>query len=202
MLAPEYKTYVNWLLTYPRPAVGCFAGSRPCRCGLCHSRGALQTYQRVVSCGKPGRPSSLTRERPRVGRPLSRESTVFPGDGLPRELDDFLVFLEGLSTGFRCDENPWVEPPAAVLGDTGNVPGVRSYFMDFYREKRVVSRSLKVVLVGREGTGKTRCSLSPNILVRFPACKIYGARKSGLPALLPVCQPDCLPASAKINRRF
>lgn len=58
-----------------------------------------------------------------------------------------------------------MEPPAAVLGENGNIPAVRSYFVDLYREKRVVSRSLKMVLVGREGTGKTRCSIMLQIPV-------------------------------------
>ena len=75
--------------------------------------------------------------------------------GIPLELDGFLKFLEGLKT-FSCGSNPWVEPPAAVLGEDGNIPAVKSYFENLYRENRVVSRSLKVVLVGREGTGKTR----------------------------------------------
>jgi len=76
---------------------------------------------------------------------------------MPRELEDFLDFL-GKLRRFSCGLNPWVEPPAALLGDEGNLPGVKSYFLDLYREKRLVSRSLKVVLVGREGTGKTRCT--------------------------------------------
>ena len=83
------------------------------------------------------------------------------GGGIPRELDKFLTFLGGVRMGgllksFKCGSNRWVEPPAAVLGERGNIPAVRSYFVDLYREKRVMSRSLKVVLVGKEGTGKTR----------------------------------------------
>lgn len=85
---------------------------------------------------------------------------------MPRELEDFLKFLAELRW-FSCGLNPWKEPPAALLGDKGNLPGVRSYFVDLYREKRVVSRSLKVVLVGREGTGKTRCGHCLQILWRF-----------------------------------
>jgi len=65
-----------------------------------------------------------------------------------------------------------MEPPAAVLGENGtiNIPAVRSYFEDLYRDERVVSRSLKVVLVGREGTGKTRCSGK----VEF--CRLYSVK--------------------------
>ncbi|CAN0085093.1 unnamed protein product [Pylaiella littoralis] len=81
------------------------------------------------------------------------------GDGIPRELDKFLDFLGGLHK-FDCGSNPWVEPPAAVLGESGNIPAVRSYFVDLYQETRVVSRSLKVVLVGKEDTGKTSLSQS------------------------------------------
>ena len=87
-------------------------------------------------------------------RSLSLAPAVVVGGGIPRELDEFLVFLGRLKT-FACEKNPWVETPAAVLGD-GNVPAVRSYFLDLYREERVVSRSLKVVLVGKQSTGKTR----------------------------------------------
>jgi len=79
------------------------------------------------------------------------------GVGIPRELDDFLAFLGGLKS-FKCGSNQWMEPPAAVLGERGNFSALRSYFLDLYREKRVVSRSLKVVLVGKESTGKTRCN--------------------------------------------
>jgi len=86
------------------------------------------------------------------------------GGGIPRELDIFLSFLGGVEY-FSCGSNPWIEPPAAVLGMEGNIPSVRSYFEDLYREERVVSRSLKVVLVGREGTGKTRCSRMLPVLV-------------------------------------
>lgn len=82
---------------------------------------------------------------------------VVLGGGIPKELDDFLQFLGGLQE-FRCGSNSWVEPPAALLGESGNIPAVTSYFVDLYQEKRVVSQSLKVVLVGREDTGKTRYS--------------------------------------------
>lgn len=78
-------------------------------------------------------------------------------DGIPKELDEFLKLLEGLGTCILRG-NPWVEPPAAVV--VKGVPAIRSYFVDLYRGKRVMSRNLKVVLVGREGTGKTRCSQS------------------------------------------
>jgi len=85
--------------------------------------------------------------------------------GIPRELDDILSFVEGLRS-FWCGSNPWMEPPAAVLGESGNIPAVRSYFEDLYREEQIVSRSLKVVLVGREGAGKTRCNRMLRILVK------------------------------------
>ena len=94
---------------------------------------------------------------------LSCVSAVALGVGLPRELDYFLQFLGGLES-FQCGSNPWLEPPAAVLGNSGNIATIRSYFVDLYREKRVVSRSLKVVLVGREDTGKTRCSILLQVL--------------------------------------
>lgn len=90
--------------------------------------------------------------------------SVLLDGGIPKELDDFLTFLEGLGS-FGYTRNPWVEPPAAVLGERRNIAAVRSYYVDLYREDRVVSRSLKVVLIGREGTGKTRCSqMSQNLV--------------------------------------
>lgn len=104
-------------------------------------------------------------ELPRLCRPVIPRvcgcvcfGVVLDG-GIPKELNDFLQILEGLET-FRFSGNPWVEPPAAVLRKAckRRIPAIRSYFVDLYREKRVISRSLKVVLVGREGAGKTRCS--------------------------------------------
>lgn len=88
--------------------------------------------------------------------PLCHVSLLL-GDGISKELDIFLKCVEGLQT-FDCGGNSWVEPPAAVLNKAraGIVSAIRSYFVYLYREKRVISRSLKVVLVGREGTGKTR----------------------------------------------
>ncbi len=115
---------------------------------------------------------------------------------MPTKLGDLLEFLAGLRW-FSCGSNPWKEPPAALLGDKGNLPGVKSYFVDLYREKRVVSRSLKVVLVGREGTGKTRCSNVLQILEIPAETTQFGARIGCLPAAL---SPDILHACLKIKR--
>jgi len=83
-----------------------------------------------------------------------------------------------------------MEPPAAVLvGKNGtiNIPAVRSYFEDLYRDERVVSRSLKVVLVGREGTGKTRCS--PMLPTLFSEIVPHDRKYGYVLHYLLTCQP-------------
>lgn len=142
-----------------------------CRRNSCDAKAGFRTvwsFSRALR-QQPTQNSS-TLEHPRLCRPVVPRlcrRVVFRlcvENEIPKELDDLLEVLGSLEE-FSCGENPWVEPPAAVLGESGNVPAVRSYFVDLYREKRVISRSLKVVLVGREGTGKTRCSQELEILV-------------------------------------
>ncbi|CAM9921826.1 unnamed protein product [Ectocarpus fasciculatus] len=59
--------------------------------------------------------------------------------------EGFTLFLNG---------NPWVEPPESIVAKG---PGsIRSYFDDLYAEPyRIKRSSVKVVLVGQEGAGKT-----------------------------------------------
>lgn len=53
------------------------------------------------------------------------------------------------------DNNPWAEPPEAVVKN--GMTAVMSYYDDLYSEACIVRRnSVKVVLVGQEGAGKTR----------------------------------------------
>lgn len=52
--------------------------------------------------------------------------------------------------------NPWQHPPAAVM-DAG-MSAVRQYFKAAFAGAMVpVERPLKVVIVGKEAVGKTRC---------------------------------------------
>lgn len=160
------------------------------RCNSCHVKGGLQTSYFFGSWGRP----KLVFIHPQVNALasvglLSLAPAVFLDGGIPRELDDFLKFLEGLER-FWCGGNPWVEPPVAVVGEFGSRPGVRSYFVDLYREKRVIARSLKVVLVGREGTGKTRCS--QNIADSRDVSDGHDLAHEYVAYLLP-CQPDLVP---------
>lgn len=53
--------------------------------------------------------------------------------------------------------NPWKEPPEAVVKK--GMPAVLGYFADLFAEGVTVRRNMiKVVLVGQEGAGKTRCA--------------------------------------------
>lgn len=51
--------------------------------------------------------------------------------------------------------NPFQEPPEAVA--QGGVGTVKDYFTDLFAEGFIAERrDVKVVIVGKEGTGKTR----------------------------------------------
>ncbi|CAN0427858.1 unnamed protein product, partial [Ectocarpus fasciculatus] len=50
--------------------------------------------------------------------------------------------------------NPWAEPPESIVTKGPKI--VRGYFEDLYAEPcRIKHSSVKVVLVGQEGAGKT-----------------------------------------------
>lgn len=76
------------------------------------------------------------------------------GGGLPNNLKTLLSRM--LQVGdFRTDNNSWREPPEAVVEK--GMKAVNEYFVDLFAEGRSIQRtSVKVVLVGQEGAGKTR----------------------------------------------
>lgn len=58
-------------------------------------------------------------------------------------------------TSLNLDRNPWSEPPEAIMSQ--GMAAAAMYFDDLYAEPfRVRRNSVKVVLVGQEGAGKTR----------------------------------------------
>ncbi|CAB1106422.1 unnamed protein product [Ectocarpus sp. CCAP 1310/34] len=70
-----------------------------------------------------------------------------------RRLPDVLDSSVG-SNWFRLGGNPWAEPPESIV-DKG-LKNTRGYFEDLYAEPcRIKRSSVKVVLVGQEGAGKT-----------------------------------------------
>lgn len=59
------------------------------------------------------------------------------------------------SDGQSIDNNPWEEPPEAVVRK--GMAAVSEYFTDLFAEGTSIQRRMiKVVLVGQEGAGKTR----------------------------------------------
>jgi len=76
-------------------------------------------------------------------------------DGLSRLLE-LLRKVEGKVNGILdLNRNPWAEPPEAVV--KSGMTAVLTYFDDLYSAPCSVRRnSVKVVLVGQEGAGKTR----------------------------------------------
>ncbi|CAM9177444.1 unnamed protein product [Ectocarpus sp. 8 AP-2014] len=74
------------------------------------------------------------------------------GGTIPSELRRLLETLDGADTDLGG--NPWAEPPESIV--TKGMESVRGYFEDLYAEPcRVQRSSVKVVLVGQEGAGKT-----------------------------------------------
>ena len=76
---------------------------------------------------------------------------------MPSQLRRLLTVLRRAEAAefFSLGGNPWAEPPEAVVNS--GMPAVITYFEDLYSSPCGVHRnSLKVVLVGQEGAGKTR----------------------------------------------
>lgn len=64
--------------------------------------------------------------------------------------------------------NPWEHPPEAIV--TGGVPAVKGYFEAIFRGgTTVVTRPLKVVIVGKETVGKTRYDSTTCLVLQFPS---------------------------------
>ncbi|CAN0561912.1 unnamed protein product, partial [Ectocarpus sp. 12 AP-2014] len=82
------------------------------------------------------------------------------GNALPKQLEALLAMLSQLERegmhSLDVDKNQWQEPPEAVVSK--GIPAVRGYFTDLFAEgiAPVGRKMIKVVLVGQEGSGKTR----------------------------------------------
>lgn len=76
--------------------------------------------------------------------------------------------LSKLGSHLKIGDNPWEEPPEAVVNK--GMPAVSEYFADLFAEGATIRRSMiKVVLVGQEGSGKTRCAPARLVLL-LEAC--------------------------------
>lgn len=76
------------------------------------------------------------------------------GGPVPSQLRRLLHVLDGACI-LQLGGNPWAEPPASIV--VKGPKGIRGYFEDLYSEPcRIKRNSVKVVLVGQEGAGKTR----------------------------------------------
>ncbi|CAN0362368.1 unnamed protein product [Ectocarpus sp. 6 AP-2014] len=73
-----------------------------------------------------------------------------PCGAMPNQLCRLLDVLDGVTLGV----NPWAEPPESIVAK--GPKSIRGYFEDLYAEPCWIKRSsVKVVLVGQEGAGKT-----------------------------------------------
>lgn len=76
------------------------------------------------------------------------------GGPVPSQLRRLLDILDGASF-LELDNNPWAEPPESIVAK--GAKGIRGYFEDLFSEPcRIQRNSVKAVLVGQEGAGKTR----------------------------------------------
>ena len=76
-------------------------------------------------------------------------------DGLSRLLELLRKVEEKEDDFVNLNRNPWAEPPEAVV--KSGMTAVLAYFDDLYSAPCSARRnSVKVVLVGQEGAGKTR----------------------------------------------
>ncbi|CAN0313460.1 unnamed protein product, partial [Laminaria digitata] len=74
------------------------------------------------------------------------------GSFIPNQLSRLLELLRKVRKAL--DGNPWAEPPEAVV--KSGIAAVVEYFDALYSSPcRVRRNSIKVVLVGQEGAGKT-----------------------------------------------
>ncbi|CBJ26199.1 LRR-GTPase of the ROCO family [Ectocarpus siliculosus] len=89
------------------------------------------------------------------------------GGQLPSQLCRLLDVLDRATGGILgLDDNPWAEPPASIVSK--GPTSIRGYFEDLYVESsRVQRNSVKIILVGQEGAGKTslRQSMKANAAI-------------------------------------
>lgn len=93
-------------------------------------------------------------------------------------LDNFdrIDRCKGLLDGFNLSRNPWQHPPEAIVA--GGMQAVRGYFEAIFRGgTTVVTRPLKVVIIGKETVGKTRYDGTTFLVPIFSgSCTISGVR--------------------------
>lgn len=78
------------------------------------------------------------------------------GGPVPSQLRRLLDVFDRVSRSLDLGNNPWAEPPESIV-DKGP-KYIRGYFEDLYAEPcRIQRNSVKIVLVGQEAAGKTRC---------------------------------------------
>eukprot|EP00752_Nemacystus_decipiens_P012467 g11041.t2 len=79
-------------------------------------------------------------------------TTSESGGPVPSQLCRLLDVLDGAR--LNLENNPWAEPPESIV--TKGSKHIRRYFEDLFSEPcRIQRNSVKVVLVGQEGAGKT-----------------------------------------------
>lgn len=114
---------------------------------------------------------------PRAHRWPERFKTPFPfdilhlsyaADGLvPFQLRQLLDIFDRSRSRLILKDNPWVEPPESIV--VKGHEAIRGYYENLYAERcRVRRNSVKVVLVGQEGAGKTKWA-SVLLLANFDA---------------------------------
>ncbi|CAN0405928.1 unnamed protein product, partial [Scytosiphon promiscuus] len=81
---------------------------------------------------------------------------------VPSQLDQLLDVLDRTLGknyfdvhGLDLRRNPWAEPPESIVSK--GPTAIRGYYQDLYADScRVKRNSVKIILVGQEGAGKTR----------------------------------------------
>ncbi|CAM9727538.1 unnamed protein product, partial [Ectocarpus fasciculatus] len=76
------------------------------------------------------------------------------GGRVPSQLCRLLDVFDRSTSAFRLSDNPWAEPPESIVAK--GAKGIREYFEDLYADPcRIQRNSIKIILVGQEGAGKT-----------------------------------------------
>ncbi|CAM9407704.1 unnamed protein product, partial [Ectocarpus sp. 13 AM-2016] len=105
-----------------------------------------------LSCNQLSALWDHTRGVQDVGQEAAR---TMSGGHIPSELRRLLDTLDRAERAYLdLGSNPWAEPPESIVAN--GMKSVRGYFEDLYAEPcRVQRSSIKIVLVGQEGAGKT-----------------------------------------------
>ncbi|CAM9841435.1 unnamed protein product [Scytosiphon promiscuus] len=128
-----------------------FEGTVPAELGALDSLEVLSlSYNRLTALW------DHTQEVPGASHELADRSVS--GWPIPGKLRRLLDAFDGAARFLRLEGNPWAEPPESVVvqGWKTDMKAIRGYFEDLYAEPcRVQRNSVKVILVGQEGAGKT-----------------------------------------------